>query len=335
MVIFDSFTSDNTGHPVFASTENMSILVTGALGQIGSELTTTLRERYDSTTVVASDVHEPGDAEGPFATVDVTDRERLATVVDEYDVDTIYHLAAILSAAGEDNPQLAYEVNVGGLFNALEVARTQDVDQFVVPSSIAAFGPSTPNHPTEETILFPTTIYGISKVFGEHVGAYYYRKYGLDVRGMRFPGVLSHKTRPGGGTTDYAVEVFYEALQRGEYTYFVREDTKLPMMYMPDTVKALVDIAEADDENLTHRANYNVGALSFTAGELTAEIQKHLPEFEASYEPDDRQEIADSWPDDVDDTAAREDWGWQPEYTFEAMVEDMLDHLSEKLAVTT
>jgi len=246
----------------------------------------------------------------------------------------MYHLAAILSAAGEQNPQAAYQVNVNGLYNALEVSRDHGVEKLVVPSSIAAFGPTTPDNPGESTVLEPNTMYGISKVMGELLGDYYFEKYGLDVRGLRYPGILSYKTKPGGGTTDYAVEVFYEAIENGEYTYFVREDTKLPMMYMPDAVRAMIDLAEADGDGLRYRSKYNVGALSFTPKELTAEIQKHIPSFEASYEPDDRQQIADSWPDDVDDSAARTDWGWDPDYDFEALVEDMLTNLRHKLDAT-
>jgi nucleoside-diphosphate-sugar epimerase len=312
----------------------MTVLVTGAAGQIGSELTAALRERYDET-VVTSDIARALDAlEEPCEVVDVTDREALETVVEDHDVDTMYHLAAILSAAGEQNPQAAYQVNVNGLYNALEVSRDHGVEKLIVPSSIAVFGPTTPNNPGESTVLEPNTMYGISKVMGELFGDYYYDKYGLDVRGLRYPGILSYKTKPGGGTTDYAVEVFYEAIEHGEYTYFVREDTKLPMMYMPDAVKAMIDLAEADGDGLRYRSKYNVGALSFTPKELTAEIRKHIPSFEASYEPDDRQEIADSWPDDVDDSAARADWGWEPDYDFEALVEDMLTNLRYKLDAT-
>lgn len=308
-----------------------TVLLTGAGGQIGTELTTALRDRYGTGNVIATDVEDPDGALGePFERVDVTDRGQLETVIEEYDPDVVYHLAAILSAVGEKKPHLAYDVNVNGLYNALEVSREADVDQLIVPSSISVFGPETPSNPGEVTILQPTTLYGISKVFGELLGEYYYDRYDLDVRGVRFPGILSHKTLPGGGTTDYAVEVFYEALQEGEYTYFVREDTMLPMMYMPDAVKALIELSEADGSNLRHRANYNVGSLAFTPEELTAEIRTHLPDFEASYEPDERQEIADSWPDTIDDSAAREDWGWEPEYGFERMVEDMIENLSER-----
>lgn len=306
-----------------------NVLVTGALGQIGSELTPTLRGADWTGTVVASDVQD-GDVGSPFETIDVTRAEEIEAAVIEYDVDTIFHLAAILSANGEQRPQLALDVNVNGFLNVLEVARNGDVEKVVVPSSIAVFGPDTPPEPTERTILNPTTVYGISKVFGEQLGQWYYDTHDLDVRGVRLPGIISHETLPGGGTTDYAVEVFYEALETGSYTYFVRPDTRLPMMYMPDAIRALIGIGRADSSALTDRCSYNVGALSFTAAELTAAIKTHLPEFEASYEPDDRQEIADTWPADVDDSAARSEWGWEPRYDLSETVADMLDHLSRK-----
>lgn len=309
-----------------------NVLVTGSGGQIGSELTPALRGRDDTNVVVATDIEEPADLEGPFETLDVTDVDAVGRVIETYDIDTVFHLAAILSATGEDKPQLAFEVNVRGLHNVFEASRTHDVERVVVPSSIAVFGPETPTNPGQVTILFPRTIYGISKVFGEHLGNYYSRNFGLDVRGVRLPGIISHETLPGGGTTDYAVDVFYRAIESGEYAYFVREDTELPMMYMPDAVRGLIAIATAPREALSYPCSYNIGALSFTAGELTAAIQTHLPEFEATYEPDHRQDIADSWPDVVDDSAAREDWGWAHEYDLDAMVEDMLDHLAVKLA---
>lgn len=308
------------------------LLVTGSAGQIGSELTTVLRDRYGSDSVIASDVVDVSDdLDGPFETLDVTDRSKLETVVETYDVDRIYHLAAILSAAGEQNPQLAYDVNVNGLYNVLEVAREADLDQVFVPSSIAVYGPTTPDHPGEETILMPTTMYGISKVIAELFGEYYYQTYGLDVRGLRLPGIISHKTKPGGGTTDYAVEVFYDAIERGHYTYFVEEDTMLPMIYMPDAINAICKLTEADGSNLRHRCTYNVPSLAFTPSDLTREIRTRLPSFDADYEPDGRQQIADSWPSTVDDTAAREDWEIELEYGLESMVEDMLEHLSNRL----
>jgi len=306
-------------------------LVTGAAGQIGSELTPALRAREDRR-VVGSDLSPDADVAEPYEAVDVTDRRQLERVVTEYDVDTVFHLAAVLSARGEEHPQSAYQVNVGGLYNVLEVGRQYDLDQVVVPSSIAVFGPGTPPNPAESVVLDPTTMYGISKVVAELLGRYYDRTYGLDVRGVRFPGLLSYEAQPGGGTTDYAVEAVYQAVERGEYTYFVRPDTKLPMMYMPDAISALCHLSEAPRSSLRYHCEYNVGALSFTPRELTAEIQTHLPEFEATYAPDERQAIADTWPDEVDDTAARQDWDWRPEYDFETMVADMVRNVSSRYA---
>jgi len=308
------------------------ILVTGATGQIGSELTPALREKYGHDAVIASDIQQPEDLDGPFVELDVTDRDAIESVVEEHDVDTVYHLAAILSAKGEENPGLAWDVNVNGLYNVFEVGREYDLEKIITPSSIAVYGSTTPDDPGEETVLIPTTMYGISKVLTELLAKYYYENYDLDVRGVRLPGILSYKTLPGGGTTDYAVEVFYDAIEQGQYEYFVRPDTMLPMMYMPDAVNALMQLAEADDEDLNYRCAYNVSALTFTAEELTEAVQEHLPDFEATYVPDDRQAIADSWPDRVDDTAAREDWDWEPEYKLDAMVEDMLTNLERKLS---
>jgi nucleoside-diphosphate-sugar epimerase len=312
------------------------ILITGACGQIGSELTPALRERYGSENVVATDIAEPSPAlrdSGPFEFVDVTRREALEAVVDRYGIDTIYHMAAILSAAGERNPHRAWDVNINGLYNVLEVARERGVAQVFCPSSIAAFGPETPRDNTpQETVLRPTTMYGISKVTGELLGNYYFHRFGLDVRGIRYPGVISSETLPGGGTTDYAVEIFYEAIKHQRYTCFVREDTVLPMMYMPDCIRATIMLMEADLSRLKHHADFNLAGLSFSAGELAAEIKKHIPEFVCEYEPDFRQEIADSWPRTIDDSAAREEWGWEPRYDLAAMVEDMLAKLGRRCA---
>ena len=310
----------------------MSILITGAAGQIGSELTPALRERHGHDAVLPTGLDAELPLEEPYEQLDVTDEERLLSLIDEYDIDRIYHLAAILSAKGERDPMLTHRVNVDGLLHVLEAARTYNLSQIIVPSTIAVFGPETPANPAEETILRPRTMYGISKVHLELLASYYHDKFDLDVRGVRFPGILSYKTRPGGGTTDYAVEVFYEAIESGRYTYFVREDTRLPMMYMPDAIDSLLTLADADAADLRYRCEYNVGALEFSAGELTEAIQAHLPAFEANYEPDDRQAIADSWPDRIDDTAAREDWDWSPSYDLDALVTDMLENLRQKLA---
>ncbi|MGQ9457765.1 MAG: NAD-dependent epimerase/dehydratase family protein [Anaerolineae bacterium] len=312
------------------------ILVTGAAGQIGSELTLALRERYGAEKVVAAGHRTPPSPElrdsGPFEFLDVTQRESLERVVDRYAIDTIYHMAAILSATGEQNPQLAWQVNMGGLYNVLEVARERDMVRLFCPSSMAVFGPEAPKDRTpQETVLRPTTIYGVTKVAGELLCNYYFHKYGLDVRGLRYPGIISAETFPGGGTTDYAVAIFYDAILHGHYTCFVREDTVLPMMYMPDCIRATILLMEADLSRLRYHADYNVAALSFSAGELAAEIRKHIPTFTVEYKPDFRQVIADSWPRSIDDTPAREDWGWAPQYDLPAMVEDMLARLREKL----
>jgi nucleoside-diphosphate-sugar epimerase len=252
-------------------------------------------------------------------------------VVKKHDIDTIYHMAAILSVAGEQNPQLAWHVNMDGLYEVLEVAREFSMARVIVPSSIAAFGPETPRDRTpNETILKPRTMYGITKVAGELLGDYYFRKYGVDCRGLRYPGIISNETLPGGGTTDYAVAIYYEAVKNKRYTCFVREDTRLPMMYMPDCIKATIDLAEADPGKLKHHCDFNVGAMSFSVGELAAAIKKHIPDFTCTYQPDFRQQIADSWPMSLDDTAAREEWGWKPAYDLEAMTSDMLEVLGRR-----
>ncbi|MCD6141521.1 NAD-dependent epimerase/dehydratase family protein [Candidatus Bipolaricaulota bacterium] len=312
------------------------ILVTGAVGQIGSELTLALRDRYGAENVVAG-FHHTGPTpqlrdSGPLARLDVTDRARLEEVVDKYRIDTIFHMAAILSAVGEEKPNLAWHVNIDGLYNVLEVARTRGMTRVFVPSSIAVFGPETPRDPApQETILRPTTMYGVTKVAGELLGNYYVRRFGLDVRGVRYPGIISSETLPGGGTTDYAVEVFYKALQEGHYDFFVRADTVLPMMYMPDCIRATIELMEADFDRLKHHCDFNLAGMSFSAEELALEIKKHIPEFTYEFHPDFRQEIADSWPKRIDDAAAREEWDWKPEFDLPSMVADMLARLREKL----
>lgn len=314
-----------------------NILVTGAVGQIGSELTLSLRERYGNDNVVASGHRtEPGAAlrdSGPFYFIDILSRESAEVVVRKHNIDTIVHLAALLSGVGEQDPGLAWRVNMNGTMNALDLARDYEMAQVLVPSSIAVFGEgigldNTPN----DTVLKPTTMYGVTKVCGELLCQYYVRKYGLDVRGLRYPGIISAETLPGGGTTDFAVAMFYEAIRTGKYTCFVRKDTRLPMMYMPDCLKATMDLMTAPFDDLKHHADFTVDAMSFTAGELAAEIRKHLPHFECSYEPDFRQAIADSWPNSWDDTPAREEWGWTPAYDLAAMTADMLRILQERHA---
>ncbi len=318
------------------STREMKhILVTGAVGQIGSELTLELRRKYGAENVVATGRKTaPSEAlrnSGPFYFIDVNKRETVVEVVKKHNIDTIYHMAAILSVAGEQNPALAWHVNMDGLYVVLEVAREFRMARVIVPSSIAAFGPETPRDRTpNDTILKPRTIYGVTKVAGELLGDYYYRKYGVDCRGLRYPGIISHETLPGGGTTDYAVAIYYEAVKNKRYECFVREDTRLPMMYMPDCIKATIDLAEADLGRLKHHCDFNVGAMSFSAGELAASIRKHVPEFVCTYTPDFRQQIADSWPMSLDDSAAREEWGWKPSYDLDAMTRDMLEVLGRR-----
>ncbi len=313
------------------------LLITGACGQIGSELTLALRERYGGDNVVATGHRtQPSDElrdSGPFEFIDVAKKETVEAVVAKYDIDTIYHMAAILSAVGEQKPHLAWDVNINGLYNVLEVARERELVRVFCPSSIAAFGPETPRDNTpQETVLRPTTMYGVTKVAGELLCNYYFQKFGVDVRGVRYPGIISSETLPGGGTTDYAVAIFYEAIKHQHYTCFVREDTVLPMMYMPDCIKGTIDLMEADLSKLKHHADFNLAAISFSAGELAAEIKKHIPEFTIKYEPDFRQAIADSWPRSLDDSAAREEWDWQPSYDLAAMTADMLAKLGKRHA---
>lgn len=309
------------------------ILVTGALGQIGSELVPALRVHYGEGTVVASDLRRPEATvgPGPFAQLDATDPAALAEVVREHDVGTIYHLAALLSATAEKSPQKAYSINLGTLVNVLEVAREQQCAVFA-PSSIAAFGPSTPSPAPQDTVQRPTSMYGVTKVAGELLADYYHARFGVDARGLRFPGLISHVSPPGGGTTDYAVDIFYRALEEGRYTCFLGADTQLDMMYMPDAVRAAIELMEADPARLRHRNAFNIAAMQLTPARLAAEIRRHLPDFEISYDVDPvRQRIAESWPRAVDDAAAREEWGWQPRFDLAATTADMLSHLSVKL----
>ncbi len=313
------------------------ILVTGAAGQIGTELLKTLRKKYGVDSVVASDIQVPPGSmvrdSGPFEFCDVTDKAAVDGVVAARGIDTIYHMAAILSATGEKNPQLAWNVNINGTHNILEIARERKLRRIFIPSSIAAFGPETPRSDTpQETILKPRTMYGVTKVAGELLADYYARKFGVDVRGCRFPGIISYETLPGGGTTDYAVAIFFEAVKNGRYTCFLREDTRLPMMYMPDCLKSVLDLMDADLSRLVHHADFNLAAMSFTPAELAAEIRKHIPGFVCEYKPDFRQQIADSWPMSIDDTAAREEWGWRPDYDLAAMTADMVSVLKKRQA---
>jgi len=312
------------------------ILVTGALGQIGTELVMHLRKIYGASNVIASNRRKKDIPEviesGPFELVDVRNAEQVAGVCKKYGVDTIIHLAAILSAVGEQNPSAAWEINMGGLFNVLEVARELKCAVFT-PSSIAAFGPSTPKDKTpQDTLQRPTTMYGVTKVAGELLCDYYFLKYGVDTRGVRFPGLISYETLPGGGTTDYAVHIFYDAIKMGKYTSYIREGTYMDMMYMPDALNAIVTLAEADPAKLIHRNAFNITAMSFAPEDIYREIKKHIPEFQMDYDVDPvRQAIADSWPNSLDDSAAREEWGWSPKYDLASMTEDMLKKLRVKL----
>lgn len=315
--------------------EMKRILVTGAVGQIGSELTMVLREMYGAENVVAGVNRTQPSAtlrdSGPYEVVNVLDRAGLAGVVSKYQIDTIYHMAAILSAVGEQKPHLAWDVNINGLYNVLELARERELVRLFCPSSMAVFGPTTPRDDTpQETVLGPSTMYGVTKVAGELLCNYYFSRFGVDVRGVRYPGIISNETLPGGGTTDYAVAIYYEAIRQKKYTCFVSADTTLPMMYMPDAIKATIDLMQADISSLKHHADYNVASMSFSAGELAAEIKKRIPEFECDYQPDFRQAIADSWPRSIDDTPAREEWGWEPAYDLAKMTEDMLAVLGRR-----
>ena len=313
------------------------ILVTGALGQIGSELVSTLRERYGNENVIASDIKMPtadalaGTEPGFFEHVDCTSHDQIQQVVGRHNIDTIYHLAALLSAVAEERPQKAWEINMGGLYHVLEVARRNGCAVFT-PSSIGAFGEGTPKDSTpQDTVQRPSTMYGVSKVAGELLCDYYYRRFGVDTRGVRYPGIISHVAPPGGGTTDYAVDIFYHAVRHGNFTSFLGPETRLDMMYMPDAIKAAVDVMEADPSRLEHRNAFNVTAMNFTPEELAEAIRKHLPEFEIDYDVDPiRQRIADSWPNSLDDSAARQEWDWQPAFDLDSMVEDMLENVSRK-----
>lgn len=311
------------------------ILVSGCLGQIGTELVTKLREVYGVDNVVATDVRKPEGNPivegGIFETLDVTNYDEFLSIAKKHKVDTIIHLAALLSAVAEAKPQLAWTINMGGLVNALEVARELNC-KFFTPSSIGAFGPSTPKVNTpQDTIQRPNTMYGVTKVSGELLCDYYHSKYGVDTRGVRFPGLISYVALPGGGTTDYAVDIYYEALKTGKYTSFIGKGTYMDMMYMPDAINAIITLMEADPSKLKHRNAFNITAMSFEPEQIAAEIRKHIPEFEMSYDVDPvRQGIANTWPDSIDPSAAKEEWGFKAEYDLAKMTADMLEKLKAK-----
>jgi len=314
------------------------ILITGALGQIGTELTTYFRNHYGNDNVVISDIIKPENNSvveaGPFEKLNVLDAAGLADICKKYGINQIVHLAAILSARAEGNPQMAYDINMNGTYNVLEVAREMGIAVFQ-PSSIAAFGASTPADNTpQDTIQRPSTMYGVTKVAGELLCDYYFKRFGVDTRGVRFPGIISYAALPGGGTTDYAVHIYYEALQNKKYESFIGAGTYMDMMYMPDALKAVHDLMEADPDKLVHRNAFNVTAMSFDPEMLAAEIKKHIPEFKLTYNVDPvRQTIANSWPNSLDDSAAKAEWGWKPEYDLASMTKDMLEKLTVKLNI--
>ncbi|MFC4267978.1 NAD-dependent epimerase/dehydratase family protein [Polaribacter marinivivus] len=312
---------------------NTTILVLGASGQIGTELTQKLREVYGETNVIASDIRE-GNAEmmasGPFEIIDATCKETILSVVQKYKVNQVYLLAAMLSATAEKFPQKAWDLNMSSLLAVLDLAKEKHIQQVYWPSSIAVFGSSTPkNNTPQQTIMEPSTVYGISKISGEFWCNYYHQKYGVDVRSIRYPGIISWKTKPGGGTTDYAVDIYFKAIEDKKYECFLSENTRLPMMYMPDAVNATIQLMQEKSENIKIRTSYNLSAIDFTPKEIAAEIQKHVPDFQITYNPDFRQAIADSWPSSINDDHARKDWNWKHNFDLETMTKDILKNLKK------
>ncbi len=307
------------------------ILVVGACGQIGVELTLQLRKIYGEGTVIASDLREQHallKGTGPYISLDIMNKETFHVLILRYNITQVYLLAAILSATGEKNPLLAWHLNMQSLLNVLDVAKEENLRKVYWPSSIAVFGPNSPKENTpQHTIIEPSTIYGITKYAGERWCEYYFNRYKVDVRSLRYPGLISYKSQPGGGTTDYAVEIFHDAIRHKHYTSFLKADTYLPMMYMPDAIRATIELMQADPASLTIRSSYNIHAISFSPGEIAAEIKRHIPDFTMGYETDKRQHIADSWPSSINDSDARDDWGWKPEYDLSRLTRDMLENL--------
>ena len=308
-----------------------TILIIGACGQIGTELTYALREKYGNDNVIASDIREGNEslmASGPFELLDATNYEAIENVVMYYEIEEVYLMAAMLSATAEKFPMRAWNLNMNSLFNILNLAKEKKISKVFWPSSIAVFGPNTPKENTlQNTIMEPSTVYGISKQSGERWCEYYFEKYGVDVRSVRYPGLISWKTLPGGGTTDYAVEIYQKALTDKAYTCFLKEDTKLPMMFMDDAIRATITIMEEDSDNIKIRSSYNLAAMSFTPSEISKSIENHITDFKIKYEPDFRQKIADSWPSSIDDSNAKEDWGWEPKFNLEKTTIEMLENL--------
>ena len=310
------------------------ILVIGAGGQIGTELVVGLRSRFGAQSVIASDINDPSDTllEGPFESLDILDKEKLRSIIDHYQVKEVYLLAALLSATAEKNPDFAWRLNMEGLFNVLDLAKEKVIDKIFWPSSIAVFGPTTPKQNTPQiTVTEPSTVYGISKLAGERWCEYYAQNYGVDVRSIRYPGLISYTSLPGGGTTDYAVDIFYSARKGERFSCFLKEDTPLPMMYMADAIRATIELMEAPSESIKIRSSYNLGGISFTPKEIFEELRNLKSDFEIEYEPDFRQQIADSWPGSIDDSKATEDWGWKAEYGLSEMVKIMFENVNVEL----
>jgi len=317
--------------PTNVSMSKPTILVTGAGGQIGTVLTNSLRKKYGRDQVIATDIRPNTHPDGIFEQLDIMDKDRLKQVILDYKITQIYHLVAILSAKGEKNPLRTWQINMDSLFNVLEAAKTHQIQRIFFPSSIAAFGPNAPAFNTPQlSYLDPTTVYGISKVAAENWCNYYFLKYGLDIRSLRYPGIISYQSAAGGGTTDYAVDIFRAALDKGFFSCFLKSDTKLPMIYMEDAVRATLDLMECPSEQINIRTSYNLAGLSFTPAEIAAEIQKHVPDFNIQYNPDFRQAIADSWPASIDDSAARHDWGWKPKFDLAKMTSEMIRQLKNQ-----
>ena len=311
-----------------------NVLVIGANGQLGSELVTSLRVKFGEENVLATDIREPEFIDGPFEILDVMQADKLNEVVEKFQINEIYHLAAFLSAKAEQHAQFAWDLNMQGLLNVLNIAKENTSIKVYWPSSIGVYGPSTPKQNTpQNTLMDPNTVYGISKLAGERWCEYYHEKYGVDVRSLRYPGLIGYKSLPGGGTTDYAVDVFYKAIQGEDYECFLNKDTHLPMMYMEDAVNATIAIMEAPSDNIKIRSSYNLSAMSFSPEEIYSKIKEQYPDFQITYNPDFRQAIADSWPQSIDDAEARKDWGWNHMYDLDRLVEVMLVNLEQKLAI--